>query len=291
MLRWPGLLIGCLLLAACASPGDRNSGHQNEAQSANLTLMAAALAGEYVSIRRIADETEPVMLRVSPEFFADGVALSLDQEQATRTRRFRLELMPGASPERFAANFIPLQPQGGAGSACSMDFRLSAGRLVGQTDPENCRFQSGDFSVGLLKEMVFDGERVLMADQLLLPDGTPLGETDRLSLGRMADFSGTLAVREAGVWRLARNLGISSGGSLIEPLDAAGMSLGLLLNLELVHSPEQEVPALRLQIIDERSELVDAEIWADLDSGLFGVSLETLRLKLFRVDRANDLDN
>lgn len=287
MRHWPGLIIGCLLLAACTSPAPRETARPDPAQSADLALIAAVLAGDYVSIRRIGEQAETVRLRVSPELFGAGLALNLHQEQSAQSRRFRLELMPDPARERFAANFIPLQAQGSAGAACSMDFRLSGGRLVGQTDPESCRFQSGGFSVGLLKEMVFDGDRVLMADQLLLPDGTPLGETDRLSLGRAADFSGTLAVREGGVWRVARNLRLSSGGSLIEPLDAAGMSLGLLLDLELVHSPEQDVPALRLQIIDELNAQVEAEVWADLDSALIGLNLDTLRLELFRVDGAN----
>lgn len=285
MLRWSGLIFSCLLLAACASPAAREASRPEPVQTANLDLIGATVAGDYVAIRRIGEVGDSVRLRVSPETFANGLALNLHQHQDGNSRRFRLELMQDATPERFAAQFIPLQAQGAA-SACAMEFRLAAGRLVGQTDPETCRFQSGEISVGLLKEMVFDGERVLMADQLLLPDGTPLGATDRLSLGRTADFSGTLAVREGGSWRVSRNLRLSSGGSLIEPLDAAGMSLGLLLNLELVHSPEQDVPALRLQIIDEASERVDAELWADLDSGLFGLSLDSLRLELLRLNGA-----
>ncbi|MGY6554525.1 MAG: hypothetical protein ACXIUM_08395 [Wenzhouxiangella sp.] len=279
-----GPIIACLLLAACASPGQRDAERIAPAQNADLALIAAALVGEYVSIRRIGDPGETVTLQVSPEWFGAGLALNLDQAQSAQSRRFRLELIPDASRERFSANFIPLQAQGNAGAACAMDFRLSAGRLVGQTDPATCRFQSGEFSVGLLKEMAFDGDRVLIADQLLLPDGTPLGEADRLSLGRAANFSGTLAVREAGAWRIARNLRLSSGGSLIEPLDAAGMSLGFLLDLQLVHSPEQDVPALRLQIVSEPNEQVAAEVWADLDSALMGLSLETLRLELLRLD-------
>lgn len=288
MLRWLGLIFSCLLLAACASPAAREASRPEPVQTGHLELIAATVAGDYVAIRRIGEVGDSMTLRVSPEIFANGLALNLHLQQGGSSRRFRLELLQNATPEHFAASFIPLQAQGAA-TACAMDFRLTAGRLVGQTNPENCRFQSGELSVGLLKEMVFDGERVLMADQLMLPDGTPLGDTDRLSLGRSADFSGTLAVREGSAWRVARHLRLSSGGSLIEPLDAAGMSLGLLLNLELVHSPEQDVPALRLQIIDEASDQVDVELWAGLDAGLFGLSLDSLRLELWRLNGANAL--
>lgn len=287
MIRGSAPLIGCLLLTGCAATGDAL--RESPSSAASLEMIAAAVRGDYVSIRRVGDTTESVQLRVSPEFFGAGLALNLSQQQGSQIRRFRLELPAGTNPERFQARFIPLHTAGvAADSACDMDFRLSAGRLVGQTDPDACRFQSQELLIGLLKEIAFEADRVLMADQLMLADGSPLGEPDRLSLARVSHFSGTLATLDGGVWRVARNVQLSSGGSLIEPLDAAGMSLGLVLNLELVQSREQNVPALRLQVIDEQGERVKGEVWGDIDSTLLGLSLDSLRLELQRQGAVGD---
>lgn len=277
----PMLLTGVLLIGCAGTPEPTRD--PSPPRQTELDAIAAAIAGDYVAIKRPGDTLEPVRLRVEAEPDAIGAALLMTQVSAGVERRFRLQLGPGASPETFDARFIPLRAgRDDAGPACAMRFRLAAGLLVGETDPDECRFQSGGLSIGLLKEISFEGDRILMADQLLLEDGSPFADADRLALGRVTEFSGMLAHNEHGSWRIARNLRLASGGNLVEPLDAAGMSLGVLLNLELVESMERQVPALRLQVLDEATGRVTAEVWNDIDAGLIGLGLETLRIELYR---------
>jgi hypothetical protein len=282
MSRLPSVLVVVtLLLIGCAGTSER--ARDSEPRAAGLEEIAAAIAGDYVSIRSPADTTEPTALRVVALPHAAGMALELNQRRGSIERVFRLELEPAATPDLFSARFIPLRIQQAASSpACAMSFRLSAGRLVGATDPNECRFQSGERSLGLLKEIAFEGDRVLMADQLMLEDGSPLAVPDRLTLGRVAHFSGTLAQRDGEAWRIARNVSLTSGGNLIEPIDAAGMSLGVLLNLELVDNQEMRTSVLRLQVVDETSGQVKAEVWNAVDSNLIGLALQTLRIELYR---------
>lgn len=268
-------------LVGCAAPPGPTATETPPA--ANLEELVAAVTGDYVSIRAVGDDSDTVSLRVAPERDAHGLALLMTQQRTGTQRDFRLELQASSSPDRFNARFIPLPARRGpAAPACDMRFALAGGRLVGETDPDTCRFQSGELNIGLLKEIAFERDRILMADQLLHEDGTPFAEPDRLELRRTAQFSGTLAQRDGSVWRVAQNLGISSGGNLVEPLDAAGMSLGLLLNLEFINSPALALPALRLQILDEATGQAKAEVWNTIDTRLIGLRLDDLRIDLQR---------
>ena len=249
----------------------------------DLQTMAAVIAGDYVSVRQPGEIMEMVRLSVDPEPAAPGILLVLTQHRADSQRVFELYLTPTDSDDRFDGRFIPLRAdRGRAGPACDMRFRLAAGRLVGETDPGTCRFRSEGWEIGLLKEIAFDGASVLMADQLLLEDGTPFAEQDRLELARIVHFSGTLAQRDGQAWRAARNLRVSAGGNLVEPLDAAGMSLGLLLNLELMSRSGSDTPALRLQVLEEGSGRAMAEVWNSFNADLIGLALDDLRLELQR---------
>lgn len=281
-MRAPSAILVAGLLVGCAGTG--NSLPQPQRSELDFETIAAALAGDYVSIRSVGESVEPVNLELTAQAHASGLTLGLIQRQGSGTRLFRLDLEPVATgADRLQGRFMPLQAGGeAAGPACDMEFRLAPNRLAGETNPVECRFQSAEQTIGLLKEIVFESDRIRMADQLLLPDGSPLGDADRLTLARVAHFSGMLARRDGSAWRVARNLRLSTGGNLVEPLDAAGMSLGLLLNLELVSSPDREVPALRLQLLNEHGTQVEAETWAALDSTLVGLSLDAVRIELHR---------
>lgn len=281
VLRVGALLVALVALAACAATPAPERDRTSDA--VGLVDIAAALAGEFVSVRQASDDAEPTLLRVDAEPASSGVILIMTQQRAETERVFELQLMSGASDGSFDARFIPLQAgRSAAGPACDMRFRLAAGLLVGVTDPAECRFRSDGRSIGLLKEIAFEGDRVLMADQLVLEDGSLWGEPDQLTLVRVARFRGMLARSEAGHWRIARNLRLASGGNLVEPLDAAGMSLGLLLNLESVESMDRQLPALRLQVMEEGSGRVIAEVWSNLEAGMIGLGLDDLRIELQR---------
>lgn len=281
MLRAGALLIALITLAGCA--GTAVPEHERTPRAVAPEAIAAAVTGEFASIRQASDTADPTRLRVEAEPVNNGVILTMTQHRAETERVFELQLMAGASVDNFDARFIPRQAgRGTTGPACDMNFRLAGGLLVGETDPAECRFQSDGRSIGLLKEIAFEGNRVMMADQLVLEDGSMWGEPDQLTLVRVAHFRGMLARNEAGHWRVARNLRLASGGNLVEPLDAAGMSLGLLLNLESVESLDRQVPALRLQVIEDQSGRVTAEVWSSLDAGTIGLGLDDLRIELQR---------
>lgn len=281
MPRALALLILVGALTGCA--GSPEPAREASADIAPLEDIANAVAGEYVSVRQVGQAGDSVHLRIEPEAITDGLGLLMTQQHGDSQRMFELQLRPGESAEQFEARFIPRRAEREAAeTACDMRFRLAGGRLVGATDPDECRFRADQQWIGLLKEIAFEGDQVMMADQLVLEDGTPLGEPDQLVLGRVASFRGTLARNESGSWRIARQLRLASGGNLIEPLDAAGMSLGILLNLELVESTESETPGLRLQVIEEASDRVIAETWAGPESRLIGVSLEDMRIEFRR---------
>lgn len=281
MSRPAALLLTGLLLAGCASPSQPTS--ESAPTVIHLEQIASAVAGDYVSVRQSGDLAEPIRLRIDPQQRAAAITLIMTQHRAGIERVFELQFAPSADANRFDAHFIPLQThRADAAPACHMRFRLAAGVLVGETDPNECRFRSGENFIGLLKEIVFERDRIRMADQLVLEDGSLFGDADRLTLTRVTHFTGMLARNEEGAWRIARNLRLSSGGNLVEPLDAAGMSLGLLLNLELVESPERQVPALRLQVIEEATGRITTEVWHTIDASLIGLGLDTLRIELHR---------
>lgn len=281
MFRLFSLILAIALLSACSGINDRLP-EPSPGGLIDLELIGAVVAGDYVSIRPQGESGSPVLLQIASEASSDGLSLHMNQRQNQTERHFRLDLSDsGSQTGQVNGRFIPLHSQ--TATACDMVFRLAGGRLTGTTDPGECRFRSGSQMIGLLKELAFDGDTILMADQLLLDDGSPLGETDRLSLARAARFEGSVSRREGEVWRIARSVSVATGGKLVEPVDAAGMSLGLVLNLELIDSSSQDLPALRLQLLDQAAESTQAEVWSDVDADLIGLRLDHTRLELRRV--------
>ena len=282
MRRWCSLFIITLAIAGCASTSSLIQ-DPLPASAAELHRLAALVAGDYVAIRRADEAGEANFLQVVSENHAQGARLLMTQRRGAVERHFLLELQATATAHRLDGRFIPLQEQRGAHAlACDMRFVVTSGRLLGETAPGDCRFQAGDQFVDLLKAIAFEDNRISIVDQVLAEDGSPLTEPDRLVMGRVAEFEGQVARQDGSVWRSAPLLRLTSGGHLVEPLDPAGMPLGLLLNLELVFSAELGLPALRLQILDEPTGRVRAEVASPMDSGVLSLKMDGLQVQLWR---------
>ena len=295
MNRRVGAVLAALLLTACQTQGPRPATPSTANSEAILSGIAASLPGLYLHALR-PEETQGALFlditsnRVSPtELVLD---LRQFQDQASE-RRFRLVLNRAEALDWLPARFMPIHADGSmAGRECSMRFRLSTQGLIGQTDPDECRFDSGAQSVGLLKEMNFDGETVNIADQIFDQQGQAAAAPQLLQFQRAGRFTGTAAVREGGTaWRVAESLQVLPNQSLIEPLDAAGMSLGILINLQLIDESGREGPILNLQISALDSGELLGQTWANPATQLIGLGLPDLRVELNRqsVERGSDL--
>ncbi|TVS11259.1 MAG: hypothetical protein EA419_08710 [Wenzhouxiangella sp.] len=285
MIRALAVLGACTLLAACATtaPGDPNAG-QNEHRG--LRMLAESIPGEYVAAGRSDRQGSPIRLLTEAHAEAPGeLLIELSQRQSGSPRRdFILALESTSNPDRLAGRFMPVVPDSGTQSmVCQMGFVFGPDGLVGETDPGQCRFGEGEAAVGLLKEILFDGGGFRMADQLVSAGGDALADPEILHFRRVGHFRGTAARQDGGVdWRVSEDVRILTGLDLVEPLDAAGMSLGIVLNLEMVRPRESDNVLLRLQVLDADESEVLAQVWADPDATMIGLGLTGLRVDLRR---------
>jgi len=285
MIRSLSALGACALLAACAAtaPDDRRVESNDDRL---LRMLAESMPGEYVSVERSGDQSRPTRLLTQVAPGSPGeLTVELSQRQSGAPNRdFVLELESTPNPERLVGRFMPVLSDSAPRSmVCQMNFVFGPEGLVGETDPGQCRFGERGAAIGLLKEIVFDGGGFRMADQLLDADGQPLADPEILHLRRLARFRGTAARRDGGAdWRVAGDVQILTGLDLVEPLDAAGMSLGFVLNLEWIRPGPSEDTLLRLQVLDSDQSEVLAQVWADPEATMIGLGLDRLRIDLRR---------
>lgn len=245
------------------------------------------MPGEYVSVRE--DQRPAQALTISREAGGEGNRLGLSMRQAAvngeDARRFGLKLEPGAMSNRLEGEFALLDPQGRARRSCPMTFQVSERGLVGETDPTSCRFGDGEDSVGLLKEIAFDGSELTIGDRLVSPDsGEAVGNDRIIRFLPARGYEGWLGVQEDGQWRVARNFSLRTGES-IEPLDAAEMSLGLSISLNYYRMERGgDETLMRLTVTRLEDGSVVAEAWAAPGSDTIGVALPDLQVGLSEPD-------
>lgn len=279
--QWAMVGLVALMLVGCATAPQTSTAPDRPSPA--LQQIATRLPGEYVSVR---EEDRPVQsLRIERRSGSesDRVAFSLIQTDAggTNERRYGLSLQAAKLENRLDGRFALLNPQGKARRSCPMKFHLTDRGLVGETDPASCRFGEGAETVGLLKEMAFDGRSIRIGDRLVEADsGEPRGEDQVIRFFPARPFSGWLGVREGEEWRIARDFRLRPGVG-VEPLDAADMSLGVLIELNYYRMERGNNDILlRLTVTDVESGKTIAESWAAPGSRNIGVALPDFQVGL-----------
>lgn len=273
-----------LVLSACATAPPTT---ETEGPSPLLREIGARMPGEYVSVR---EENRPVQtLSIGRREDDDSRSLGLSMIQAgadgENVRRYGLKLTPSGLENRLDGEFALLGARGQVRRSCPMDFHASGQAIIGETDPAACRFGDGERSVGLLKEIAFDGRSITIGDRLVDPEsGEALGRDRIIRFLPVRDYEGWLGVREGEEWRVARDFALRTGGNA-EPLDAADMSLGVSIALGYYRMERGADEALlRLSVTDRRSGVIVAESWAEPGTSTIGIALPDLQVGLRLAD-------
>jgi hypothetical protein len=283
----PGLAV---LLSACAVvPGDRDT--DRPLLDPTLLEMTTRLPGDYTTVltrsQRL-DGDHPLLMNIEPQPGSspeqlDFLMTQLDGQRSARL--FLLSIRAGDDRQRPEGFFAPLDSAGQARRQCAMEFNLRQDGFSASTDPDTCRFGEGAQMTGLLKEIAFDGHQLVIGDRLVnLSTGEPLADDQIHAFSRVRAFSGWAGRREGDGWHRSTPFELHSGDDQIELIDAAGMSLGMSLNLHL-HDPGQDQDTiLRLTVSDSESGEIIAQGWADPDAESLGIALPAVQIGLQRID-------
>lgn len=284
--------LATLAIAALVGVGCTSSPSRHEAGDdplpAVLQELGATLPGRYISISEGDDDDVALVLRISVESPSDESALVFILNQQTLSgdddpRRFLLRMADdGEGPERLEGEFAPLDRSGSPRRRCAMTFRVREGGLIGETDPESCRFGEGGRATGLLKEIAFDGHQLVIGDRLIeLPGGEPAAPDRVHAFYRARSFQGWAGVREGGAWRTAKDFELDPSDAEVVPSDAAGMELGIRIRLSFYRMQHEDGELmLRLTVTDRESGDLLGESWADPDSRSIGLSLPEIQVGL-----------
>jgi hypothetical protein len=256
-----------------------------------LRQIAATASGDYVG-SQADDQESTLLLTVAGEPLtasARRLVLNLTQQAPGQAlRRFRLTLAesPEATGGSLIGNLAPLGPRGAVIAECPLTVRMSSAGLSATTRAESCQFGSGQERVGLAKEFLFAGDQVRIADRLVRASADDLQaqSVTELRFFRLREYRGWVGVAEAGQWRIARDVEIDTALEVVEPVDAAGMSLGILLELEHALMPGSEAAAiLRINVVDAETRKTLVRSWSEADSDRIGLATEGVQVGLERV--------
>lgn len=273
------------LLAACSSLPEREVRNT----TALLQQIAASASGDFATSL---DETDPaLLLTVAPEPMVSNsrsLVLNLTQQAPeTQARRFRLTLTESApaAPNPLSGTLAPLGLDGRAVARCPLTVRTGSMGVSAETSAASCQFGPDDRRMGLAKELLFDGRQVRVADRLVRLTGA---EAEELSLTelrffRLDQYSGWIGVPDGDRWRIARDVRIDTANGSIEPVDAAGMSLGVIVQLDqtmLADSPERTI--LRLTVLDAVDERTLGRSWSESGADRIGLATPEVQIGLER---------
>lgn len=282
-----GLLVW---LAGCAAPADRESG---EPGLASAERVARTLAGRYAGRTPAeageGDSAELVRLDARVErIAAAGVETFMSQRQGDGAARdFVLVFRPTAVATRLEGTFSPLDVQGRPAGSCPIEVIVRSDGFVARTDPATCRFGSGSNEVALIKEIAHDGQTLVIGDRVVDPESGETRMSDRVvEFERVRDYSGWAGVRDSvrddsqGAWRVDDAIAIRSDGVGLDPEDAAGVPLGVTLDLAPYRARDGESPVLRLRVFDSASGELLGQSWADPLATRIGIALPTVQVGL-----------
>lgn len=282
-----GLLGGFLLLtlAACVSTGQK-AGEVPD-NMPRVQQAAALLAGEFAEISGRAAAGEHVRIQAQVQRIgSQSVDVTITQFDGSTERRFVIELAPAESPNQLSGRFMPLNNDGAPVGSCPLVFSLREDGWLARTGSASCVFGEGDSAVALSKEIALDARTLVIADRLTEPEtGRELDQTRVLELARVAHFSGWSGVRDSAAadWRTAASFDLASDGISERPEDAAGMPLGLELELAPHRLSRDGDLILRLRVFDVESGALVGQSWADRDATRIGLALPNLQVGLERV--------
>lgn len=282
MKRLSALILTGLLLSACTTPVPRPA-ESAPGLDAQLAELARALPGQYASLGSAAHgQDDQLRLTVEREALLDSnrVAFMLIQSQPGQSeRRFMLGLEPAGEPGRFKGRFAPISRSGDIQRDCEMTFQLKEDGFSGQTQAEQCRFGEGNQSTGLVKEIGFDGRQLVIGDRLVdLGTGNAAGPDQIHVFFPVRHFDGWAGRLEGQDWRRAVAFELSTAGGFVEPVDAAGMSLGFGIELRRHRLPQGHI--LRLSVVEMASGELIGESWADPEAEALGLALPDLQVGL-----------
>lgn len=249
-----------------------------------LQELAGALPGRYATAADRQRPGERLELIVERESLLDPERLAFlltQHHSGAGQRRFLLGLEFDGQGSEVQGRFAPVSADGQVGRDCHMRFQLHSDGFSGQTRAEECRFGEGSQATGLIKEIAFDGQQLVIGDRLVrLDDGSPAAEDQIHAFLRAAGFQAWAGRREGESWRRSSGFELDSGGTYFEPVDAAGMSLQIGIDLGLYRMPQG--PILRLSVIDLDSGEILGESWSDPQADQLGIALPDLQVGLER---------
>lgn len=285
------LLAGAILvLAGCAAPGERADDEPGLAAAERVArMLAGSYAGRSPAGVDEPDSAELVRLHARVERIAvGGVEISISQRRGDGpVRNFILIFRPTSVATRLEGTFSPVDVEGRPAGSCPIDVSVQRDGFVARTDAGTCRFGSGADELALIKEIAHDGQRLVIGDRVVDPGTGQNRVSDRvLQLERVQAYSGWAGVRESGVndsvgaWRVAEQISIDSDGLAMDPDDAAGMPLGITLDLAPYRVRDGEPPVLRLRAFDTASGELLGQAWADPQATRIGLALPAVQVGL-----------
>lgn len=276
-----------LLLAACTTPvpgGGRGSAA--EQRPVAVEPVVAMLVGEYAGVSWLEGEpAAPVRIRIDRISAASGVAvLQMRQFDAAGVeRRFRIGLEATELATRLAGSFEPLSDDDRALGRCALELIVRGQGVLARTDASSCQFGSGDGALALIKEIAHDGDRLVIADRVVAAGTDRAIQADRmLEAVRVREFRAWAGSRDSAdePWRMAGDVELRSDATSVRPRDAAGMPLGVELDLGLHRVSAQGPTVLRLRAFGIESGELLGQAWADPGAVRLGLALPQLQVGL-----------
>ena len=282
-------------LAGCAVPAERNVSESGLGSAERVArMLAGSYAGRSSTPAANVNFAELVRLDARVQRIASGgVETSMSQRQGDGAERnFILIFRPTAVATRLEGTFAPLDAGGHPAGSCPIEVTVRSNGFVARTNAATCRFGAGSAEVALIKEIAHDGQTLIIGDRVVDPESGQNRMSDQiLQLERVRGYSGWVGVRDAGVhdsgsaWRMADEISIQSDGLGLDPEDAAGMALGVTLDLAPYHVHAGESPVLRLRVFDSASGELLGQSWADPLATRIGLALPAVQVGLRLADQ------
>lgn len=284
-----------ILLAACASSSIQSTAPGSPPLV--LQQISTTATGDFVTSLDQARSTVLLTVVAEPLLSAEQpLALNLTQQaENSSPRRFRLLINANEADtrgeSRLSGTLAPISANGRAIAECPLAITISAQGLSASTQADSCQFGQAGEQIGLIKELLFTGDQVRVADRLIDLTSARLGNGSQpkaisdtsIQFFRLSRYQGWGGVLEGDEWRIARELEIDTADGRIEPVDAAGMSLGFVIELDRSVLEGQDISVVRLTVRDVETNQTIARSWAQSNTRQLGIALPALQIGLERM--------